>query len=76
LHPAETDPPAFVDPNAILPQTIAGQSLQTVSGNRAQIREFASGMNLCLGRAGSRYKNIAVWRLTQDGRWLVQMPVY
>jgi hypothetical protein len=46
LHPAETDPPLVVDPNAVLPRPIASQGLETVSGNRAQIRQFPSGVNV------------------------------
>jgi hypothetical protein len=37
LHPAETDPPLAVDPNAVLTRPIASQGLETVSRNRAAI---------------------------------------
>lgn len=36
-HPAEADPPLVIDPNAVLPQPVAGQGLEAVSVNRAQI---------------------------------------
>jgi len=38
LHPAEANPPLVIDPDAVVPQPVAGEGLKTVSGNRAQIR--------------------------------------
>ena len=46
LHPAEADPPLVIDPNAELPRPIPGQGLETVSGNRPQIGDHRSGMNV------------------------------
>jgi hypothetical protein len=46
LRPAETDPPLVIDPNAVLPQPIATQGLETVSGNRTQVGELSGGMNV------------------------------
>jgi hypothetical protein len=45
-HPAEANPPLVIDPDAVLPEPVAGQSLEAVAGNRAQIGELRSGMNV------------------------------
>jgi hypothetical protein len=46
INPAKADPQLVVDPNAVLPQPIAGEGLKVISGNRTEIRECHRGMNL------------------------------
>jgi hypothetical protein len=42
VSPSETDSPLVVDSNAVLPRTIAFQSLQPITGRNLQIRQYNS----------------------------------
>jgi hypothetical protein len=46
FHPAEAYPPLVVHPNAVLPQAIAGERLQTIPGNRSEIEYRRRRMDL------------------------------
>jgi hypothetical protein len=38
VNPAKADAPLVVDPNTMLPATVAGEGLQTIARNRLQVR--------------------------------------
>ena len=44
FRPAKTDPPLIVDANAVLPHSIALESLQAIAGRRAQRRQQRRGV--------------------------------
>src|SRR5438067_1085403 len=83
--PAETDPPLFVDPNAVLPGPIALQFLQAVSGRDAQVvkrfgridqEQFPEcGALRRLGKPGSPLPQEQSLRVlvaeTPDHRWMI-----
>jgi hypothetical protein len=45
-YPAEADPPLIVDPDALLPLTVATQSLQSIAGRNAQVIEANGDLEL------------------------------
>lgn len=46
LDPAEADPPLVVYPNAVLPQPVADEGLQTIPRYRSEIRQRRSRVDL------------------------------
>jgi len=46
VAPDETQPPLIVDPNAVLPFSIAVQSFKTIGGWRSQVSEFGCAVHL------------------------------
>jgi hypothetical protein len=57
FDPSKTNSPLIVDPNAVLPQPIAGESLKAIPGNGPKIGERRRCMNLIqlsLNHSGNR----------------------
>jgi len=54
IHPAETEPPLIVNPNAVLPSAVAFESLQPIRWNRPKVGEYRCGVHLVEFPLGGR----------------------
>jgi hypothetical protein len=62
--PAETDPPLIVDPNTVLPETIAFEFLQAIARRNAEIFERLSSIDRY---ELSKHRALEFSRETSDG---------
>jgi hypothetical protein len=68
IRPPETDPPLIIDPDTVLPDTIALQSFQAVSGRYPQVLQFDSILK------ESQFPSCDLEKITRDSFDALPLP--